>query len=294
MTAPQTTWAIDSIAGFQSIWNPHAGCAVLAGQALLEEQLIAPEARPYVQSLVDAIMRDNPLLHSASSGSTTFASREDFLTVLAQDAPAICELGHDWIFSSYVLAATSTHPDLDEASIWNSMNRLVSAIRSADPGYVTINGVNTVLPAPDQAGVEPLDLQTPDDILACFANFSRSARMEKNDMQLGHILTHGHAIYRLRQMGFHDLAKSAASSLEARLSLLTDANTLETEFTPFELFSLDPADASFWKIAQEKSPRQPDHLLKYTYSFLDLRKNCSLPRAKLTSAFFRILCSLEQ
>jgi len=296
MAPSEISWAINSISESQTIWEPHWGCAVLAGQALLDEELVEADARPHVQAVVDSIIKDHPTGGTARHIPEESGTREDVLNILGQDTGAVYQLGHDAIYSAYILSTLAAHPGLERGQVWASAARLLDVIRKSGPGWITINGKNIVLRVPTTSGSggKGVTLNKADDILKCFTGFNRSARMEKGDQQLGHLLTHVHAIYKLHRLGFTDLAEAASHSFWARVEILNHANMLEDEILPFEPLSFNPKEAVFWKLAMEKWTGGHGHLLKYAYSFLALRRESSLPESETSKAFCRILCSLQK
>jgi hypothetical protein len=227
MLSPEASWAINSISGFRTIWDPHWGCAVLAGRALLEEQLVEPEARPYVQGVIDSIINSHPIGRPSQRISDGPRTKSDVLSILTQDDPKVSQLGHDAIYSAYIFSAMATDPQLESGPMWASAVRLLNMIKNSGPGWITINGKNTVLPVPIVPNARKLRLITQDDVMSYFSDFNRSERMERGDQQLGHLLTHGHSIYRLYQLGYRDLADAASLNFSARIETLNHANQLE-------------------------------------------------------------------
>ena len=134
MLSPEVSWAINSIAGFRTIWDPHWGCAVLAGRALLDEKLVESEARPYIQGVIDSIINSHPIgspLQRISDGSRT---KSDVLSILTQGDPKVSQLGHDVIYSAYILSAVAADPQLESGPLWASVVRLLNMIKKSGPG----------------------------------------------------------------------------------------------------------------------------------------------------------------
>ncbi|GEC89697.1 hypothetical protein DES34_11516 [Brevibacillus brevis] len=91
-------------------------------------------------------------------------------------------------------------------------------------------------------------------------------------MQLGHILTHGHAIVEMKQAYGHDVHDNLDPAFYARINLLAYANTLEENPVASELTvtegELNPLEASYWEQALVES--RHGHYYKYAYSYLRL------------------------
>ncbi|WP_255570535.1 hypothetical protein [Cohnella sp. CFH 77786] len=75
--------------------------------------------------------------------------------------------------------------------------------------------------------------------------------MEKGDMQLGHLLTHGNAIVELKQAFY--VLDNLDPAFYARINILTDANTLEQNRVEADssitVTELNPLEPSYWEQA---------------------------------------------
>ncbi|CAI8940136.1 hypothetical protein EMIT07CA2_40577 [Brevibacillus sp. IT-7CA2] len=92
-------------------------------------------------------------------------------------------------------------------------------------------------------------------------------------MQLGHILTHGHAIVEMKQAYLHYVHANLDPAFYTRLNLLAYANTLEenrvveSDSTVME-GELNPLEPSYWEQALVESKH--GHFYKYAYSYFRL------------------------
>ena len=99
--------ALEDIAASAShgTWGAHAGCAVLACVLLIEEDLVEQDARDSVRRVLDSsgIRPNGRAGHGAKIGFDEFKDR--LISQLKVDAHEVKEIGHDVIYSSYVLKA---------------------------------------------------------------------------------------------------------------------------------------------------------------------------------------------
>ncbi|WP_409175450.1 hypothetical protein [Brevibacillus fortis] len=83
------------------------------------------------------------------------------------------------------------------------MGKINSGFVASGPGFVTVNGENIVIDPGDIPNTGVRLQLTPETVLDLLHDFQRPLQMEKDDMQLGHILTHGHAIVEMKQAYRH-------------------------------------------------------------------------------------------
>jgi len=254
----------------KGIWGAHWGCAVITGSLLVDEKLIDDEARTLVTGLLKSMVDSEPNSSKAGSEDRVFIPRELFaeklFAELAVGATEPKELGHDVIYSAYVLKALDHFGIMPWESLLDGVTMLVRKIKAASPGWITINGKKK-FNKPGEA-----EEKTADDYWTIFSRFDRSRSMEAGDMQLGHLLTHGHAIEMIRQGAGAELAADFDLAYRKRLRVLRLANEEQQEKIALPLRELDPRTREYWTLAQSLEGMR-DHALKYAYSFLDLRRD---------------------
>jgi len=250
----------------KGIWEAHTGCSVLAGALLVSQQLVERDAMLPIESLIrlKAGADRPPPAKTATLSRTIFA--EKILRELAPDAQQPKEIGHDVIYSAYVLRALEVFEIDPWPSLLAGLTTLVRSVRRSGPGWITINGTNEHRPMSDAAkNVEEGYWET-------FVRFDRPLPMEIGDMQLGHLLTHGHAIEMLKGYAEKTLIADLDLAYRKRLQALGLANQEQLDRTPLPLRALDPRREAYWKSVDELGDMH-GHVLKYAYSVLDLKKD---------------------
>ena len=125
-----------------------------------------------------------------------------------------------------------------------------------------------------------VESQAPSDYWTRFAEFDRPKAMEQADMQLGHLLTHGHALALLTSLAPQPLLSNLDVGHRKRMHTLRDANAEEINPTPLRRRFVDPRHERYWLLFPRLGDMQ-GHAVKYAYSFLDLR------RASMTTDDFK-------
>lgn len=234
---------------------------MLAGLFLIEEELISDGAKRRVREWINERVHSDYETLPSGRDITFDEFRNTITKELRNQASEVHELGHDVIFSAYVLKALQHFDIKPWESLMISMCELIQSIKNSTPGWITINGEN------QRRNLETEDQTLPNDYWGAFASLDRFAEMEAGDMQLGHILTHGHAIKMLHVNG--KLTQQFNRAFSKRLHGLISANNDQKSGTPLMKKYLDPREESFWEHMKEHGD---SHVLKYAYSFLSLRQ----------------------
>lgn len=246
------------------IWNAHRGCAALAGALLLTQDRVDVAATDGVLAAIRAQLIEDDV---SAPNSHVEISLEEFVPTLAKalavDAERPRELGHDVIYSAYVLRAMEVFQIVPWCGLLDAMIALIGAIKWAGPGWITINGENRIWEISSSDAAE----------LECepwfnFLHFERPVAMEVGDMQLGHLLTHGHAIEMLRPHVSENLKARLSLAWRRRIAALRAANYEEHDPAPLPRRRVDPRSREYWQLVKELGPMH-GHALKYAYSFLD-------------------------
>lgn len=251
--------------GGTGIWSAHRGCAGLAGALLIQEQLVQDDARAWIEAHVQSLLGpggaepESPLLRRAD-----FVQR--ILRELEVEAETPKAIGHDVIYSSYVLRALDAFNIEPWESLLEGLTRLIRMVKVSGPGWVTINGRNEVRePGP------PIE-RDDTDYWSLFRRFDRPLPMEVGDMQLGHLLTHGHAISTLRRYATKAVIDSLDIGYRKRVRLLASASEEEQDHTELRRAAVDPRTVRYCQLT-ERFGDMHGHSLKYAYSFLDLKRS---------------------
>lgn len=252
----------------KGIWEAHWGCAVIAGALLIAEDLVENAAKPEIEALLESI----------STGQHGFEDQADLLRQpmdinqftrqllgqLAIQADEAREIGHGVIYSAYVLKALDYFEIFPWEPLLARLTGLVCDINTAGPGWITVNGVN------EPRVLQEAEKKTTADYWTLFAGFERPLPMEEGDMQLGHLLTHGHAIHMFEAYAGSDLIAAFDHAYRRRLHGLRLANGLQRDHIPLPRRIIDPRTKDYWR-AVEVLGDMHGHALKYAYSLLALR-----------------------
>lgn len=266
-----------------NIWDAHRGCAAIAGTLLIERRLIAGDAVPLVADLINRQLADEGgagLATESAEALPLIPFVRETLAELAVDADHPRELAHDVIYSAYVVRALEQHAIAPWPGLRDALRRLVQNIKSSGPGWITVNRRNEVRPLPD-CDERPEQL----NYWNIFSTFDRSRTMEAGDMQLGHLLTHGHALSLVTARVSPAQRGALNGGFRRRVRALDLANRDQSEHTPWLPRTLDPRTAAYWRLT-ERFDDMHGHALKYALSFLEL---CPNPNAADLVAFSRIV-----
>ncbi|WP_261800069.1 hypothetical protein [Paenibacillus sp. PAMC21692] len=267
-------WACQKMieASHSNIWDGHWACAVLALIHLLEEKLVPSELESLIYQNLDKTVEEHVNSEKYRNDKAYNDCRSGLIELLIQNSGTANSLGHDVIYAYYMLDLLTRSDVPATAELYQAMKKLLEGFGESGPGYVTINGENVVI-HPDglETKVERFKL-TPAIVLDLFHGFSRMPQMEKSDMQLGHILTHGHAIVQLKQAINGAGLDVLDEALFTRIDILNFANQLEavSSSTAVSEKRWSPLEASYWE--QALSDNWHGHYYKYAFSYLKLNR----------------------
>jgi hypothetical protein len=248
----------------EGIWDAHFGCAAIAGALLIERNLVFKDAMPALTRSLKRLQIPAGIWDAEQNYFSRIAFQEEVIKELEPQAGESRELGHAVIYSAYVLKALD-HFEIDPwESLLDWMITLIRKIHSSGQGWITVNGTNAVRTLDEAVA------RTNDDYWMRFRAFDRPARSEAKDMQLGHLLTHGHAISMMRRCGIPALVEQFDLAYRNRLRALEIANQQEESWSQLPIRTLDPRTKEYWE-AVERAGDMHGHAFKYAYSFLDSR-----------------------
>ena len=179
-----------------NIWDGHWACAVLALIHLVEEKLVPGELESLIYHNLDKIVEEHANSDTYWNDKSYIDFRSGLIQLLIQNSHN--SIGHDVIYAFYILNALTGSDVPATAALYQAMKKILEGFTQSGPGFVTVNAENVVIhPDELEKSAEIIEL-TPVTLLELCHTFSRPPQMEKGDMQLGHILTHGHAIMQLK------------------------------------------------------------------------------------------------
>ncbi|KRE31631.1 hypothetical protein [Paenibacillus sp. Soil522] len=255
-----------------NIWEGHWACAVLALINLLEEKLVPASLEDLIHENLAKTVDEHANEQQYRVNKEYEGFTDQIMRLLVQNHDTCHALGHDVIYTFYLLNMLSRSDIPATAELFDALEKIVNDFASSGPGFVTVNGENIVI---DPDGIPNTGLRfqlTPETVLDLLHNFQRPLQMEKGDMQLGHLLTHGHAIVEMKQVSHKYVHDNLDPAFYARINILIYANTLEINRvesdSAFTEIKLNPLEPSYWEQALADS--RHGHYYKYAYSYLRL------------------------
>ena len=123
------------------------------------------------------------------------------------------------------------------------------------------------------SGSEPHDLVTM--VFSEFLKFEKIYDLDVHKAQVGHLITHGHALVELADTGYSDLYSAGVTPLKIKVKLLRKAQTFRApvKWKACEASELDPREPSYWRKDFDRS--DCGHVFKYPFSFHNLIDRCS-------------------
>lgn len=268
-------WACQKMieASQTNIWEGHWACAVLALIHILEDDLTPRELETLIRQNLDKTVEEHANVELYREDKEYAGFFNGLMEQLIQNGNSCNALGHDVIYSYYILDLLADSDISANAELFNAMITLLKGFADTGPGYVTANGNNIVIHPEGLTQTTSRFQLTSDSVLDFFRDFSRPSQMEKGDMQLGHILTHGHSIVELKLAYAENELYILDDAFHARADILTYANNLEQQ--PGHISSSNevlwnPMEPPYWEHALLDN--RHGHFYKYAYSYLKLNR----------------------
>ena len=262
------------------IWEAHRGCAALAGVLLMHGRHVTGECEPIIKSRVHSLLEDANQQEELGGRVSFDAFKDHVVHELAVFPQEPRELGHDVIYGAYVLRALDVFDIEPPQSLLAAVVGLIRKVKDSGPGWISVNGRNEVRPIPKLFDMDETDCWTR------FVQLERPRSMEIGDMQLGHNLTHGHALHVLRSYAHESLIADMDLAHRRRTRCLRDASCEEGDRAPLRNAAADPRREGYWTLMDSLGDMH-GHVLKYAYSFLDLKRGAVSPED--LQAFGRIV-----
>lgn len=263
-----------------NMWDGHWACAVLALSNLLEEKLVLASLEPLIHENLTKTVEEHANEQPYRIIKKYAGFHNEMVSLLANKGQSLHAIGHDVIYTFYLTKMLSSSNVFATAELLDAIKRIVRDFAVSGPGFVTVNGENIVMDPgsiPDK-GIK--DRLSPETVLDFLHHFRRTLFMERGDMQLGHMLTHGHAIVEFKHFSSKYAFDNLDSAFHARINILTYANQLEDKEIGSDHSRLDadadsapelnPLEPSYWQQALADS--RHGHFYKYAYSFLKLSR----------------------
>lgn len=273
-----------------NIWEGHWACAVLALIQLVEENLTPGSLETMIRKNLDKMVEEHANEQHYRAIKEFAGFRNGMMNLLVQNNQSCHALGHDVIYTYYMLDLLSRSAVPATVELFDAMAIILRDFAASGPGFVTINGSNIVIDPDGIPNTVSRNQLTPSSVLNLFHGFQRPNQMEKGDMQLGHLLTHGHAIVELKQTFPEYESVNPDFAFFTRMDILTYANKLEENPADCNLSAPEtmsnPLETSYWEQAYADS--RHGHYYKYAYSYLKLNRMAGRSSANYRS-FSRIL-----
>ncbi|XEC94372.1 hypothetical protein AB6A23_24145 [Paenibacillus tarimensis] len=268
-------WACQKMieSSHSNIWEGHWACAVLALIQLMDENLVPGSLEVTIRKNLERILEEHVNEQHYRADKEFAGFRAGMINLIIQNSHNCHALGHDVIYAYYILNMLSRSDVMATAELFEAMAKILREFAASGPGFVTVNGNNVVV-YPDSIPHTSLRFDlTPNTVLNLFHDFQRPLQMEKGDMQLGHLLTHGHSIAELKT-AYRELAfDKLDSAFFTRVDIITYANKLEDPVAYNLSLSetmWNPLEPSYWEQAFADS--RHGHFYKYAYSYLKLHR----------------------
>ncbi len=261
-------------------WESHFPAAVLAGYYFAANNRLAAETERNLEAQLRRLIATKPALFTPYAAGRSVADPVGPITeALATSVDKFSELGHNCIFSAYVLRALKDcggfrHEDAirDLANVIRAFNDgpahyWLRIGKGHDPRKFSIPRriiFTDNLPADALARI----------ILTELPKFQHVYTQMGSKSHIGHLLTQSHALLTLRELGFPELANRGSYSLECRFLLLKDSQPHQSSplsfYTPATRSAHLPTEPAYWVQDFTRCEWDEGHAFKYTFSFYEL------------------------
>lgn len=197
----------------------------------------------------------------------------------------LCDIGHNVIYSALAIKAlrdTGMHPP-----------EMVAGLQDLIQAFDTIRfgmyiggkgkGVEEMTLAPDD-GI-PSSSEIGDIVALTFSEFLKFKQIYDLDIhkaQVGHLITHVHALVELLELGYPDLWEEGLTPFKIKVKILrkTQAFKAPKKWRPCKVSRKSPMDAAYWRQDFEASDWDYGHTFKYNYSFHNMIDRLVNPEEK--------------
>jgi len=283
-------------------WDSHFPAAVLAGYYLAANNCLAAETERNLEAQLRLLIRmKHELFTPYPAGRAVSDPFEPVTEALAVSVDKFSELGHNCIFTAYVLRALNDCGGFRQAEAIRDIATVIRAFNDGPAHYWLRIGKGhdprkfslpqrTIftddLPAADVARI----------ILTELPKFEHVYTQMGSKSHIGHLLTQSQALVTLRELGFPQLANRGSYSLECRFVLLKDSQPHKSSpisfYTPATRSALLPTEPGYWLQDFTRCEWDEGHTFKYTFSFYELiNRSGDAALAERATEKFRFLIS---
>ncbi|CAI8940187.1 hypothetical protein EMIT07CA2_40578 [Brevibacillus sp. IT-7CA2] len=123
-----------------NMWGGHWACAVIALTELLEEKIVPAKLEDLIRKNLDKVVEEhaNEQQYRANTEYEEFPAQ--MMRLLVQKSHTCHALGHDVIYTFYLLSMLSRSHIPATAELFDAMGKMVSSFAASGPGFVTVNG----------------------------------------------------------------------------------------------------------------------------------------------------------
>ena len=261
-------------------WESHFPAALLAGYYYSANHRLQPDTERAMEAQLRLLIQTKHELFEPYAAGRALADPYEAVTeALAVSVDKFSELGHNCIFSAYVLRAMRDHNGFrgEEA-----VRDIAAVIRTFDCGparyWLRIGKGHD----PRKFSIPQRTIFTDDlaagkmagIILTELTKFEHIYTQMGSKSHIGHLLTQSQALMTLRQLGFPQLANRGSYCLECRFLLLKDSQAHKSSeksfYTPATRSTLLPTEPEYWRQDFTRCEWDEGHAFKYTFSFHEL------------------------
>lgn len=256
----------------KSFWVAHFGCAVIAAYYFVEENNLDNEVSAAISDQMDLLMkRYNHLFMPFNIQSPMIATSSMIAERLDGNMGVLRAWGHNVIYASLGMKALNDVPHMKTSFVIDRIVNLVAAFDNEEQGleWAAENQDDDALqfePGKDYSDLIKLVLEE-------VTGFDVLYDCDKHKGQVGHLLTHTHALLDLAGMGYENLTKKGLGPLFShfqtvrnmrRLNLKVDAPLCVKK-------TIGPFIPEYWKSNFGKGDGWDyGHTFKFPFSFFHL------------------------
>ncbi len=260
----------------KDLWAGHWGAAVIAAYYFSRDNDIKESTHELIKNQINQLIQaHNDYFTEIPVETQTNEFEEKIISALKENVGNLCAIGHNVIYTSLALKASRDVPEFRMSHICDGIIKLIHAFNDCDPGYFWVDGKTEIIePGYSDTIISEIDCAklARKYVIDSFLIVKRSYQEENRDMQLGHLITHGHSIVELFELGYPELALEALKPFAQRINLIEDlrkripCNDLSIGVGKF----ISPLEDAYWEKDYSDSEWMHGHLFKYPYSFYEL------------------------
>ena len=208
----------------KSVWPAHYGAAVIAAYYYVEENDLSQETVEAIRVQADRMMEKHATYFEPWPSEASRDDAEDLIVdVLRGNVHKLC-IGHNVIYSALAIKALRDTPGMHPPEMVAGLQDLIQAFDTIRFGmYIGGKG----------KGVEEMTLAADDDVPSSsevgdivaltfseFLKFKQIYDLDIHKAQVGHLITHAHALVELLELGFPDLWEEGLTPFKVKVKIL--------------------------------------------------------------------------